>query len=589
MNIALYARVSSETQAKEGTIDSQIEALRDYAKDNKLTVVEECLDDGFSGTTLDRPGLDRLRDLAQSGNIEGVLILAPDRLSRMQANQIILMEEFKKHDINVIFTSQNFDDTPEGKFMLQIHGAVAELERAKIADRMRRGTVHAIKNGQINGSNPPLGYRYIPKTKDRVGHWEINPEEEKIVQYIYYLYTDERLSGTAITDRLNDEAVPCRSSKWWSDQIYSVLKSEVYIGMAYMFRRRAIEPNRSPKTKAYRKRKNTSRNQRPREDWVGIPVPRIIDDATWSKAQELLKQNARTSRRNNKKNNYLFRGLVVCGLCGSMASGYVSNKSTYYSCRAKRGNNVHSKPHDELIQVHHKPFDESVWMGLTELLKDPAKLKAQLEKRMQSKKSKLPVGQSVNEFEKEFVKLATQEKRMIDAYRQEVINLDELKIQKGIIADRRKVLNTKQKALLGRVDAVEQPKITMDMLGDVSARFQRVMAKADFAKRERLVNLLVNSVSLYTNKAIVKGNIPVDKFDALVTLPQRRDANTSKPNTQLETQRPHHTEKRSTQCPLPLGKGQTDTPINRHNRGEVHPSPTVPFLLRYLYGQISSG
>jgi site-specific DNA recombinase len=93
MKIALYARVSSETQAKEGTIDSQIEALRDYAKAEKLIVVEECLDDGFSGASLDRPGLDRVRDLAQSGRIEGVLILSPDRLSRKQANQLILMEE----------------------------------------------------------------------------------------------------------------------------------------------------------------------------------------------------------------------------------------------------------------------------------------------------------------------------------------------------------------------------------------------------------------------------------------------------------------------------------------------------------------
>lgn len=319
MKIAIYARVSSEKQAKDGTIESQIEALREYAKKNNLKIAYECLDDGYSGTTLDRPGLDHLRNLAQAGSIEGVLILSPDRLSRKQANQILLMEEFKKQNIEIIFSNQKFDDSDEGNLMFNIQGLFAEYERAKIADRMRRGTVHAIKNGQINGSNPPFGYRYIPKTKDKVGHWEINPEEEKIVRYIYDLYINEKLKGTAITKRLNDEAVPCRSSKWWSDQIYTILKSEVYIGTAYMFRRRAIEPKRSPKTKAYRRRKNTSRIERPREEWVSNPVPRIIDDATWSKARELLKQNARTSPRNNKKNHYLLRGLVVCGLCGSMA------------------------------------------------------------------------------------------------------------------------------------------------------------------------------------------------------------------------------------------------------------------------------
>ncbi|MCB9109617.1 MAG: recombinase family protein [Anaerolineales bacterium] len=520
MRIAIYARVSSDTQAKEGTIESQIEALREYAKKHKYKIAYECLDDGYSGSNLDRPGLDELRDLMQAGEIKGVLILSLDRLSRNQANQIILMEEFKKRDIQVIFTNQNFEQNAEGNLMLTIQGAVAEYEREKILDRMRRGTIHAIKNGQINGGNPAYGYRYIPKTKDRVGHWEINPEEEKIVRYIYDLYVNEGLSATAIVKRLNDEAVPCRSSKWWSRQVFSILQKEFYIGIAYMFRRKAVEPKRNAKTKDYYKRKNRSRIDRPREDWVGIPVPAIIDREMWEKAQERRQKNIHTSKRNNRKNHYLLRGLVVCGLCGSMASGYVSNKSTYYSCRAKRGNNVHTIPHDELIQVSHPSFDDKVWVGLTELLSDPKKIKEQVGKRVQTRKSdNSPIGQPANEIDKELDKLAAQEQRLITAYRQEVINLDELKTQKGMIAERRKVLEAKKKAFESRSNAPEQPKITMAMLGDVSARFSRVMAKADFQTQEKIVNHLVNSVRLFTDKAIIRGNIPVDKFDALIPLP----------------------------------------------------------------------
>src|SRR5215208_7234436 len=118
MKIALYARVSSETQTKDGTIDSQIEALRDYAKAHNLKVAFECLDDGYSGTTLDRPGLDQVRDLAHAGSIDAVLILSLDRLSRNHAHQVILMEEFKKQNIQLIFTDQNFSDSPEDKMML---------------------------------------------------------------------------------------------------------------------------------------------------------------------------------------------------------------------------------------------------------------------------------------------------------------------------------------------------------------------------------------------------------------------------------------------------------------------------------------
>ena len=99
MKIAIYARVSSETQAKEGTIQSQIEALREYAKSHTLKIIHECLDDGFSGADLNRPGLDHLRDLTQEGQIEAILVLSPDRLSRKQSHQIILLEEFQKRSI----------------------------------------------------------------------------------------------------------------------------------------------------------------------------------------------------------------------------------------------------------------------------------------------------------------------------------------------------------------------------------------------------------------------------------------------------------------------------------------------------------
>ena len=523
MNIAIYARVSSEKQAKDGTIESQIEALRDYAKTHDLNIAYECLDDGYSGTILARPGLDELRDLAQAGSIEGVLILSPDRLSRNQANQILLMQEFKKRNLKVIFTSQQFDDTPEGNFMLQIQGAVSELERAKIIDRMRRGTIHAVKNGQMNGGNTSYGYLYVPKNKNVVGHWEIHPEESKTVRYIYDLYVNERLSGTQIENRLNAEFVPCRGNKWWSSLIYQILKSETYKGTAHLFKRRRVEPTKNnPKMSGYRKEKNSSRVFRSREEWNSIAVPAIIDETIWNKAQELLQQNAKTAPRNNRKNEYLLRGLVVCGLCGSLASGYVSHKHTYYSCGAKRNKNIHSKPHDELIQISHKPFDESVWLGLTQLLSDPKKLKAQFEKRLQMRSARVIPHNDTTELDKELVQLASQEKRILDAYREAVISLDDLKAQKEKIANRRMVLEGKKDAILSHSEGTERAKITMNMLGDIATRFQRVMAKADFATREKLVNRLVNSVTLMTDKAIIRGNIPIDTLDALT--PSRQSA-----------------------------------------------------------------
>lgn len=384
MNIALYARVSSEKQAKEGTIESQIEVLRDYAKAHQLNISHECIDDGVTGTTLVRPGLDHLRDLIAESLIQGILILSPDRLSRKQAHQILLLDEFKKQNIQVIFTNHQFEDNAEGNLMLQIQAAVSEYERAKILDRTRRGRKHAVKNGQMLGSMAPYGYRFIQKGDGKPARWEIEPREKEIVRLIFDLYVNKRMNGTQIVNYLENEGIQTRlgTTKWWSSIVYRTLKSEAYIGNAYMFKNSYVEPLKTPKSKKYRKVKNSAQVKRPREEWIGIPVTPIIDQNLWDAAQVLLKKNAHSARRNNNKNEYLLRGLVVCGLCGCMAPGYVSNRNTYYSCGAKRNGNITSKPHAENIAVSHKPFDAKIWQGLIELVSNTENLKGQLENRL---------------------------------------------------------------------------------------------------------------------------------------------------------------------------------------------------------------
>jgi len=521
MNIAIYARVSSETQAKEGTIDSQIEALREYAKENQLTIIQEFLDDGYSGAELSRPGLDQLRDSIQEGLFEAVLILSPDRLSRKQAHQYILMEEFSKRNIQVLFTTQKFGDSPEDQLMLQIQGALSEYERAKILDRMRRGIIHSVKNGQIMGGCAPYGYRFVCKSQSARAHWEINLEEAQVVKTIFDLYVNKGMKGAEIAHYLGREGVLTRSMThfWQSSLIYKILENETYTGTAYMFKKRKVEPAKNPKQKKYRSRKKTSQQDRPREDWIGIPVTPIIDLKLWQKAQEVRKQNAYKSRRNNIKNDYLLRGLVVCGLCGSMASGHVSNKNTYYSCGAKRRKNITTKPHDENITKPHPYLDKNVWDGLVELLSHPNNLKEQLGKRLEAKKRAIATTRESlpDKASNDLAKLDIQEQRLIDAYREGAINLPELKEQKTKIASKRQIAQAKKKAVPSQLESSGRPEITLDDLGDVSARFNRAMAHADFAKREKLVNLLVNSVTLYPNKAVVEGNIPILQGDALTT------------------------------------------------------------------------
>lgn len=518
MEIALYARVSSETQTKDGTIESQIEALHEYAKVHDLTITHECIDDGYSGTDLNRPGLDQLRDLAQEGLIEGILVLSPDRLSRKQSHQIILLEEFQKRNIQVLFTNQQFGDTPEDRLMLQIQGSISEYERTKIIDRTRRGLIHSVRKGQVLGGNAPYGYRYVTKNNGILAHWEVDPQEAEIVRMIFDWYVNKRLTGNKIAKQLEQNSIPSRSSynKWWGGNIYSILKSETYIGTSYMYKTRSVEPRKNPKRKVYRKRKNSSLAARPHEEWIAIAVTPIIEREIWEAAQKLLIQNGKKSHRNNKKNDYLLRGLVVCGLCGCAAPGHVSHKNTYYSCGAKRNKNFTTKPHDDNVMVKRAILDDKVWSGLVDLLDDPENLKSQLEKRLERSTARIHTNtDATDNHEKELEKLTVQETRLIDAYREGIINLPELKEQKSKIATKRNVLEARKKAAPGQQEHSREPEITIDMLGDVSARYRRVMAKADFSTREKLINLLINSVTLYPNKAIIEGNIPIPQGDVL--------------------------------------------------------------------------
>lgn len=164
---AIYARVSSERQKEEQTIGSQTAALMEYAQSEGYTVPSEWIfqDEGYSGSVLARPALERLRDLAAEGQIEVVLVYSPDRLSRKYAYQVLLIEEFSRQGVETIFIKSPRATTPEDQLLLQFQGMIAEYERAQIAERTRRGKRHRAKGGLVNVlCGAPYGYRYIRKS-----------------------------------------------------------------------------------------------------------------------------------------------------------------------------------------------------------------------------------------------------------------------------------------------------------------------------------------------------------------------------------------------------------------------------------------
>jgi site-specific DNA recombinase len=192
MRNALYARVSSQKQAEEMTIESQLAAIRERVRRDGQEVLSEFefCDRGDSGAELRRPEMERLRDAVAAGTIDRLYVHSPDRLARKLAHQAIVLEEFSKHECEVIFLSQEgIPCTPEANLLLQMQGLIAEYEREKILERTRRGRRFAAKQGKLSVfSVAPFGYRRIPRQPgcDTV-RWEVIPTDAAHVKLIFEL------------------------------------------------------------------------------------------------------------------------------------------------------------------------------------------------------------------------------------------------------------------------------------------------------------------------------------------------------------------------------------------------------------------
>jgi DNA invertase Pin-like site-specific DNA recombinase len=185
MRVAIYARVSSERQEKEHTIGSQLEALRNYAAQNGMEIVEEFTDEGYSGARLDRPALDRMRDLAERRGFEALLTYCTDRLARKFVLQALILEEMERFGVKTIFLEGGAADDPLSKLMHQITGAVAEFERAKIVERNRRGKLYRARCGEVITWRAPFGYVRIPRRDGVAPHVEIDENKAGVEQLLY--------------------------------------------------------------------------------------------------------------------------------------------------------------------------------------------------------------------------------------------------------------------------------------------------------------------------------------------------------------------------------------------------------------------
>jgi len=298
LRVGLYARVSTERQAQDHTIASQIEALRSrIAADGAKLLDEHCfIDDGQSAFTLMRPALERLRDLCARRGLDRLYILAPDRLSRRHGHLLLLMEEWSQAQVEVVFLNRQLGGTPEDELLLQIQGVVAEYERAKMLERCRRGRRFCAQRGQVSVlAAVPYGYRYVSKLEGGgTARVEVVLDQARIVQQIFDWVARDRLSLRQICRRLAERNVPSATGRpyWNRVTIYHMLKNPAYKGLAAWGKSREGPPRSRLRPVLHgHEHRPSSTYAVPPEEWILIPIPAIVSDASWSAAAEQMAAN----------------------------------------------------------------------------------------------------------------------------------------------------------------------------------------------------------------------------------------------------------------------------------------------------------
>ena len=275
---------------------SQLEVLRARAAAEGDEITVEFCDDGHSGARLDRPGLDGLRDAAEAGLIEGVWCLSPDRLARVYAYQVIVLDELARLDVAVRFTdAPPIDDDPQATLLTQVQGVIAEYERAKITERYRRGKLYRSRLGEVVSWRASYGYRRLPRDADGPARLEIYEPEVEVVRRIFDDYVAGGHSTRQIVQRLAADQIVSPSGKpmWSTSTISRLLRNEAYVGRVYYNRTESVSAPASHK-------RATIQRPRPREDWITIAVPPIVSDDLFDAAQKVSYDNSQWSPRNTE-------------------------------------------------------------------------------------------------------------------------------------------------------------------------------------------------------------------------------------------------------------------------------------------------
>jgi site-specific DNA recombinase len=516
MQVAAYARVSTQRQVQARTTDQQVERLRAHAAAEGWTLAPEHIfrDDGYSGASLRRPGLDRLRDVAAGARLDRILITAPDRLARNYVHQVLLVEELQKHGAVVDFLDRPMSRDPHDQLLLQIRGAVAEYERTLITERMRRGRLRKLHAGLLlPWTRPPYGYRLDPeRPRDPTGV-RLDEAEAAVVRDLFARFADEGIAVTALVHHLHRLGIPSpRGHRNWSrPALRNLLSNPIYLGQVIANRLRMPPAERRRSALLPVGRGQGGRRLTDPADWIAVaPVPAIIGQEQFDRAQERLSYNQRMARRNNRVHQYLLRGLVSCGLCRRGCSGrHLPPGYDYYLCCTKTQSSMLAPSgRCPARYIPARSLEDVVWRDLCEVLTTPEAIRQAMQRargghwlpqEMQARKANLRRGRAA---------LAQQIERLTEAYMAGVVPLAEYERRRSDTAARLLGLDDQERALLQDAVRLDETARLAAHAEEFCSRVQEGLEQADFDRKRELLELLVDRVIVTDGDVEIRYVVP---------------------------------------------------------------------------------
>jgi site-specific DNA recombinase len=481
------------------------------------------VDEGYSGATLVRPGLERLRDQIADGTIDVLYVHSPDRLARRYAYQVLLLEEFGARSVEVFFVLGPAGRSAEDALLVQVQGMIAEYERAKSMERCRRGKLHKAKQGVVNPlSGAPYGYLYVRASEVEPARYEVVPDEAAVVRSLFEGLVHEQKSIGQLVRDLNARKVPTRrgAARWDRSTVWAMLRNPAYRGQAAYGKTESIEravPLRTIKGRSATPRHAKSTHRaRPPEKWVSIPVPALVASVMFDAAGEQLARNQRLAARNARGRRYLLQGLLVCARCryayyDKLVSTHAAKRGSRYAYYRCVGTDAYRFADGRVCQnapVRVDRLDGYVWEAICELLRDPKRLAAEWQRRRSSEGSAAPWRAQRDEAQRQVTHAERSQQRLLDAYEAGVLALEALTARTRRLQAR---IDRARTELARCEEKLAQREVLASVVGrveDFARGLKQGLQDLSWEQRRQVIRTLVARVEIDEEGATVVYRVP---------------------------------------------------------------------------------